>query len=310
MIIYTIKKYVYILFLVIVFWWWSVFGYDSMNIAPLDNFVVDHTQTLNSSQIESLSSGAYSIQQQTSAQITALIIPDRGDYELYDIALKVFRDSKLWTKDLNNGLLLIIAKDEKKIRLTVGYGLEWIIPDILARDIIEQIRPFVDNGDIYGALQTYYTIITPYLQDTGRIYQQENTLWYKLTIWDQIRWILLFIAMSSALWSKRLKNISLSSEKKKSLSKSILTIGTGRLIILAIISFALFSFGFVGWLLGYIFWLITGNGQWFTLSSGRGRWYYGWGGFWGFGSGGWRWSSWWGFSGWFGGSSWWGGAGD
>ena len=66
-----------------------------MNIPPLDNFVVDHTQTLNSSQIESLSSGAYSIQQQTSAQIAALIIPDRGSYELYDIALKVFRDSKL-----------------------------------------------------------------------------------------------------------------------------------------------------------------------------------------------------------------------
>jgi uncharacterized membrane protein YgcG len=66
-----------------------------MNIPPINNFVVDHTQTLNSSQIEYLSSGAYTIQQQTSAQITALIIPDRGDYELYDIALKVFRDNKL-----------------------------------------------------------------------------------------------------------------------------------------------------------------------------------------------------------------------
>ena len=42
--------------------------------------------------------------------------------------------------------------------------------------MVEQIRPFVNSGDIYGAIQTYYTIITPYLQDTGRIYQQENPL--------------------------------------------------------------------------------------------------------------------------------------
>lgn len=280
-----------------------------MNLSPMDNFVVDYTNTLTSSQIESFSSHAYTIQKQTSAQLATLIISDRGWYELYDIALKVFRNTWLWEKNLNNGLLLIIAKDEKKLRLTVWYGLEWVIPDILAREIVEKIRPYVDSGDIYKAIQIYYDLITPYIEWTGKA-RSEDVMWYQITIWDQIRGIIFFLAMSSALWSKHLKNISLSKTKQKFLSTNIISIGTIWLIIIAIISFSLISFGFFWWLLWYIFWLITGNGQWFTISSWRGRGYYGWGGF----SWWWGWSSrWWGggwFSSGFGGSSGWGGAGD
>lgn len=305
-----IKTYIRILFVITIFLWSQIFAIDVMNIPPLNNFVVDYTNSLTSSQIESLNSGAYEIQQQTSAQITALIIPDRDGRELYDIALDVFRTTELWDKDLNNGLLLIIAKDEKKLRLTVWYGLEWTIPDVLAREIVEQIRPFVNSGDIYGATQMYYNLIIPYIQWTGKARSEESNIWYQITIWDQIRGIIFFLAMSSALWSKHLKNISLSKNKQKSLSTNIISIGTIRLIIIAIISFSMFSFWFFGWLLWYIFWLITGNGQWFTMSSWRGRGYYGWGGFTGWGWGSSRgWSVGW-FSWWFGGSSGWGGAGD
>jgi uncharacterized protein len=276
-----------------------------MKLQPLTNFVVDYTTTLTPAQINTFSSSAYQIQQQTSAQIMALIIPDRGWYELYDIALKIFRDTWLGDKKLNNGLLLIIAKDEKKLRLTVWYGLEWDIPDVLANEIINKIRPFVNSGDIYGAIQTYYSIVTPYIQWTGKARSNETNLWYKITIWDQIRGIIFFLAMSSALWSKRLKNLSLSKTKEKSISTNIISISTVWLIIIAVISFTMISFWFFGWLLWYIFWLITGNGQWFTMSSWRGRWYYGWGWFsW------WWWWSWGWFSWGFGGSSGWGWAGD
>lgn len=273
-----------------------------MNLPPLDNFVVDHTQTLTSSQIESLSSGAYSIQQKTSAQIAALIIPDRWDYELYDIALKVFRDTKLWDKKLNNGLLLIIAKDEKKLRLTVGYGLEWTIPDVEAKQIVEKIRPFVDNGDMYGAIDTYYKLITPYLDGTIKA-NTENTDIYNFSLRDQIWGILFFIAISSAFWSKNIFKKDINKSKK-----SILTIGTIGLIIIALISLFLISFGFIGALIWYIIGIITWT-WWFNTLN---RWWYRWGWFGGFGwrSWGFGWSWWWWFSGWFGGSSGGGGAGD
>ncbi len=290
------------LWLLTLFFWSQSIALDVMNLPPLDNFVVDHTNTLTPSQSESFASGAYQLQQQTSAQIAAIIISDRQWRELYDIALDVFRDTGLWDKSLNNGLLLIIAKDEKKLRLTVWYGLEWTIPDVLAREIVEKIRPYVNNGDMVGAIQTYYDLVTPYISWTGKAHKETN-LWYQLTIWDQIRGIIFFFTMSTALWSRRLKNISLSKTKEKSVSSNMITIGTIFLIIIAVISFSLVSFWFFWWLLWYIFWLITGNGQWLTMSSGRGRGYYGWGGFTGWWGGGWF--SWWG-----GGSSGWGWAGD
>jgi uncharacterized protein len=297
---------------VIVFGCGNIFAYDSMNIAPLDNFVVDHTQTLNSSQIESLSSGAYTIQQNTSAQIAALIIPDRWWYELYDIALKVFRDSKLWTKDLNNGLLLIIAKDEKKLRLTVGYGLEWIIPDILARDIVEQIRPFVDNGDIYGALQTYYELVTPYVQWTGKS-SINTTKVYTISMRDPIRCVVFFLSMTIlARKPKHIKRTSTTTQQKYSINTIGLIIGIIWLLILAKISFTTVAFWFYWWLIWYLFWFFNWYSLYVDNRNSKYRWWFSsW-----FGGSSRRdsgWSSWWGggwFSGGFGGSSGWGWAGD
>lgn len=280
-----------------IFLLWHTFAINVMEIPPLDNFVVDYTQTLTSSQIESLSSGAYTIQQNTSAQIAALVIPDRWWYELYDIALNVFRTTWLWDKKLNNGLLLIIAKDEKKLRLTVGYGLEWTIPDVEANQIVEEIRPFVNNGDMYGAIEHYYKLITPYLDGTIKA-RTENTDIYNFSLRDQIWGILFFIAISSAFWSKNIFK-----QHSNKFKKPILTIGTIWLIIIALISLFLFSFGFIGALIWYIVGIITWT-WWFKSIN---RWWYRW---WGFGwNWWWWWSSWW-FSGGFGWSSWGGGAGD
>lgn len=284
------------------FFWNSSNALDAMALPPLDNFVVDYTQTLTSGQIETLSSQAYQIQQDTSNQIAALIIPNRGGYELYDIALNVFRTTGLGDKTVNNGLLLIIAKDEKKLRLTVGYGLEWTIPDVEAKQIIEKIRPFVNNGDMYGAVELYYKLITPYLDGTVKATEQ-NTDIYNFSLRDQIWGIVLFLAISSAFWSSRIF-WKIRSEKTKP-KKSILAIGTLWLIILALVSLFLVSFWFLWGLIGYIIWLITGTSWWMNMMNNRNRWW----GFWGFGwsSGGFGWG---GFSGGFGWSSWGGGAWD
>lgn len=60
--------------------------------------------------------------------------------------MKVFRDNNIGQKDKNNGLLLLIATDEKKIRIIVGYGLEGSMPDGLASNIIkDNIRPRVNS---------------------------------------------------------------------------------------------------------------------------------------------------------------------
>ena len=75
---------------------------------------------------------------------------------MYDIGIRLFRESGIGQKEKSNGMLLLIATDEKKLRIMVGYGLEGTFPDIWARTLIEsQLRPAVNNGEREKALRLY-----------------------------------------------------------------------------------------------------------------------------------------------------------
>ena len=56
--------------------------------------------------------------------MVVVFIPSRNGNELFDIGMKIFSDNKLGQKEKNNGILLVIATEEKKIRIITGYGLE------------------------------------------------------------------------------------------------------------------------------------------------------------------------------------------
>lgn len=128
-----------------------------MNIPPMADYIVDHAGVLSASDLQSLNQEAKSLETTTSAQIAALLIPSRWDYQMLDIGLKVFRDTGLGQKDKNNWLLLVISTEEKKIRIVVWYWLEGDIPDVVASDIIEKsVRPLVNSGDYVWAIQAYY----------------------------------------------------------------------------------------------------------------------------------------------------------
>ncbi len=76
----------------------------------------------------------------------------QGD-DIEDYALKIAEANKIGKKGKDNGLLILIAKDEKKIRFEVGYGLEGSLPDALCDQIIRnEIRPRFREGDYYGGI--------------------------------------------------------------------------------------------------------------------------------------------------------------
>jgi len=55
--------------------------------------------------------------------------------------------------------LLLISTEEKKLRIVVGYGMESIVPDAVAMRIVEEIRPYVNEGDFYTAIKTFYELV-------------------------------------------------------------------------------------------------------------------------------------------------------
>src|SRR5262245_46561129 len=112
--------------------------------------VNDLTGTLSAAQVEELERKLVAYDDSTSNQIAVVIIPTIGDYDIQEVALKIMRDWGVGNKDRNNGIVLLVAIEDHKIRIEVGYGLEGAIPDITAKHIIEEeITPNFKEGNYY-----------------------------------------------------------------------------------------------------------------------------------------------------------------
>jgi uncharacterized protein len=126
------------------------------NLPPLERYITDFTDTLTTEELNELEAIAENYREKTTNQLVAVVIPDRQGRELFDIGIKIFNENGIGTT-ANNGLLLLIAHNEKKLRMIVGYGLEDELPDLKASQIIENaLRPLVDNGQLFEAIKAYY----------------------------------------------------------------------------------------------------------------------------------------------------------
>jgi uncharacterized protein len=99
--------------------------------------VNDYTNTLTQEQITSLENKLVAYDDSTSNQVAVVIIPTTGDYSVEEVGLEIIRNWGVGGKDHSNGVVLLIAKEDHKLRIEVGYGLEGAIPDITAKIIID-----------------------------------------------------------------------------------------------------------------------------------------------------------------------------
>lgn len=119
---------------------------EMMDPPALTDYVTDFSNVLDSDTLNALNSRAALYEQEHGPQIVTVLFPHRQGYDLFSIALNIFNSNGIGSAEKNDGLLLVIATEEKKIRIMVGYGLESQIPDLLASDIIEKdVRPLVNQ---------------------------------------------------------------------------------------------------------------------------------------------------------------------
>jgi uncharacterized protein len=115
--------------------------------------VNDFTNTFSARGKEALESMLAQFENETSNQIIVVMIQSLGGEALEDVSLKAAENNKIGKKDRNNGVLLFIAKDDHKVRIEVGYGLEGVLPDALCDQIIRHdIVPRFRTGDFDGGV--------------------------------------------------------------------------------------------------------------------------------------------------------------
>lgn len=120
----------------------------------LDQRVIDLTQTLDAATQSRMTTQLAGLEQRKGAQVAVMLLPSTQGVGIEDFANQLFRAWKLGRKDVNDGILLLVAKDDRKVRIEVGYGLEGVVTDLLAHRIIEEhITPAFRQGDYAGGVQ-------------------------------------------------------------------------------------------------------------------------------------------------------------
>lgn len=123
-------------------------------VPPLQARVTDLTQTLTPAQQSELEQTLQAFEARKGSQIAVLIVPTTQPEEIEQYAIRVAEAWKLGRKGIDDGALLLVAKDDRALRIEVGYGLEGVIPDAVAKRVVaEVIVPYLKQGDFYGGIQ-------------------------------------------------------------------------------------------------------------------------------------------------------------
>jgi uncharacterized protein len=124
------------------------------DIPPLKARVTDLTNTLNAEQRDALERTLAEFEQRKGAQIAVLMLPTTQPETVEQYAVRVQESWKLGRKGVDDGVLLVVAKNDRKLHIEVGYGLEGILPDAIAKRIIDDdIVPRFKENDFYGGIR-------------------------------------------------------------------------------------------------------------------------------------------------------------
>jgi uncharacterized protein len=132
---------------------WAFAAFADVAVPPLVGRVVDRTGTLSSGDAASLQQTIGSFELRKGSQIAVLIVPTTAPETIEQYSLRVAETWKIGRKKIDDGALLVVAKDDRKLRIEVGYGLEGALTDVTAKRIIDEvITPKFRSGDFAGGI--------------------------------------------------------------------------------------------------------------------------------------------------------------
>jgi uncharacterized protein len=117
-----------------------------------EGYVSDFARNIDPASKSQLEAYCASVEQSTGAQMAFVTIPTLEGEPIEDVANTIFRAWGVGQKGKNEGIMLLLAIGDHRSRLEVGYGLEPILPDGLAGDILREMRPALRQNDVGDAM--------------------------------------------------------------------------------------------------------------------------------------------------------------
>ena len=123
------------------------------SIPPLESAVTDLTHTLSAQEQQALATKLSTFSTEKGSQIAVLIVPTTQPEDIAQYSIRVAETWKIGRDKQDDGVIIVVAKDDRKMRVEVGYGLEGAIPDLTAKRIVTEVMaPHFKRGDFYGGL--------------------------------------------------------------------------------------------------------------------------------------------------------------
>lgn len=137
-------------------------SFDDVPVPALDRRVTDLTGTLSGSEVAQLDARLRAYEEKHGSQLVVLIVSTTGLEAIEQYAIRVAEAWQIGRAGVDDGIILLVAKNDRRVRIEVGYGLEGALPDAMAKRIIsDYIVPAFREGEFYrgvsdglGAIQT------------------------------------------------------------------------------------------------------------------------------------------------------------
>lgn len=132
---------------------WSAPSAAQVAVPPLTGHVIDQTGTLTAEQKAALEQTLTAFEARKGSQLAVLMVASSAPEEIEQYALRVAEQWKLGRKKVDDGAILVVAKNDRAMRIEVGYGLEGALNDLTSKRIInETILPRFKSQDFYGGI--------------------------------------------------------------------------------------------------------------------------------------------------------------
>src|ERR1700688_4888412 len=134
---------------------WAFAAAADVAVPPLSGRVVDQTGTLSAGDISALTQTLKALEARKGSQVAVLIVPTTAPETIEQFSIRVAEAWKIGRKKIDDGALLVVAKDDRKLRIEVGYDLEGALSDVTAKRIIDEvITPRFRSGDFTGGFSS------------------------------------------------------------------------------------------------------------------------------------------------------------
>ena len=132
---------------------WAFAAAADVAVPPLSGRVVDQTGTLSASDISALTQTLKNLETRRGSQVAVLIVATTAPETIEQYSIRVAEAWKIGRKKIDDGALLVVAKNDHKLRIEVGYGLEGALTDVTSKRIIDEIIvPRFRSGDFAGGI--------------------------------------------------------------------------------------------------------------------------------------------------------------